>query len=174
MQRRAVCSVMILCILFVSAPTLMFARAVASDVVIDEAILEPKDPILATVIAIGPGLLGHGWGNLYCENYRMGLSLLGLEVISLGVMGYGIVQNTSPGMFVGGGGNIGDQRSQGANKFAVGLILFLATWAADIVLAGRAADTYNLEHNLEFKGQQESMLNGGTNYTFAAVYNYKF
>ncbi len=174
MFKRAVCFSMILCIALVSVPTLMFAKSYASDVVIDEVILEPKDPIVATVIAIGPGLLAHGWGQFYSENYRMGLTLLGLELASIVVMGYGAIQNTSPGMFVGGGGDVADQRKMGGNKFAVGVLLFAATWFADIVLAGRSAEAYNTEHNLEFKVQEESLLNGNSDNTFAAVYNYRF
>lgn len=174
MLKRAVVFFLILCMAIVSAPSLMLARQGASDMVIDEVILEPKDPIIATVIALGPGLLGHGWGQFYAENYQMGLTLLGLEFASIVVMGVGFAQNTDPGLFVGGGGDLEDQRKQGGNKFAFGLILFVATWFADIVLAGRSAETYNREHNLEFKLGEESYLNGGTDTTFAAVYNYRF
>ena len=174
MLRRQVCIFLIICLALVSAPTIMFAKSVATDVVIDEVILEPKDPILATVIALGPGILAHGWGELYSENYKLGLSLLGLEVISVGLMGYGAVQNTSPDMFVGGGGDITDQRKQGANKFAIGVVLFAATWLADVCLAGSSAANYNREHNLEFKTNDESLLNGNKDTTYAMVYNYRF
>lgn len=174
MLRRAVCFFLILCMALVSVPSLMFARAAMSDVVIDEVILEPKDPILATVVALGPGILAHGWGQFYSENYTMGLTLLGIEVASIVTICYGAIQNTSPEMFVGGGGSVEDQRKQGGNKFAVGLIFFVGTWIADVALAGRSAEAYNREHNLEFKVQQESMLNGNIDNTYAAIYHYNF
>ena len=172
MSRRVICFLLILCMSL--TPVLMFAGSEASDAVIDEVVLEPKDPILATVIALGPGLLAHGWAQFYSENYKMGLTLLGIEIASVAVMGVGYLQNTSPGMFVGGGGDVADQRKQGANKFTVGAIFFVATWFADLVLAGRSAETYNREHNLEFKVQQESFLNGNMDNTFAMVYKYQF
>ena len=71
MKKRFISAFLVFTMFFViSAP--VFAQY--SDVVIDEVILEPKDPIVATVVAIGPGLLAHGFGNFYAEDYKMAVS----------------------------------------------------------------------------------------------------
>jgi hypothetical protein len=142
--------------------------------VIDEVILEPKDPMVATIVAVGPGLLIHGWGQFYSENYNFGLSLLGLELLSVGAMTIGVVENTSPDMITIYGGDTQLARRAGAVCFGIGLVFFAATYFADVFTAGRTADQYNKEHNLEFKVQQESLLNGNIDSVYAAVYNIKF
>jgi hypothetical protein len=141
-----------------------------SDVVIDEAILEPKDPILATVIAIGPGLLAHGFGHFYAEDYKMGLMLFGSEVVSLVVIGAGYVITVAPNNFTVIGGNEDTVKRGGLITLFSGVALFAAGWLVDITTAGRAADQYNIEHNLEFKVQQES-----NNILLPSlVYNFRF
>jgi hypothetical protein len=164
----------ILTILIVSLPAAIYAQSAMSDVVLDETVLEPKDPILATVMALGPGLLLHGCGNYYAENYKMGLFLTSLEVLSIGTMIFGYVQNTQPDMQTIYGGGVEGVRHAGALTFAFGFFLFVGTWLADVAMAGGAADQYNKEHNLEFKSQEESLLNGKTDSTFAAIYNFRF
>ncbi|MGD0566682.1 MAG: hypothetical protein ABSA34_05035 [Candidatus Goldiibacteriota bacterium] len=171
-MKKGIISILIaLSILFV--PVLAMAERADSDVIIDETVLEPKDPILATVLSIGPGLLVHGWGHYYTEDYRMGLLLTGTEMLSIGAMWFGAWENTSPDAFAiyGSGG-----RQGGAITFAFGFLLFMGSWFADIYQAGRSAEQYNTEHNLEFKVQQESLLkgNGGTDSIYAAAYNIKF
>lgn len=137
-------------------PASMFAANYSSDVVIDETILEPKDPILATVIAIGPGLLAHGFGSFYAEDYRMGLTLFGVEIVSLVVIGTGYAIYRSPENFTSIGGTYDTAQRGGYLTLLCGLGLFTASWVADIVLAGRAAEQFNIEHQLEFKLNQEA------------------
>ncbi|PKL92649.1 MAG: hypothetical protein CVV21_02510 [Candidatus Goldiibacteriota bacterium HGW-Goldbacteria-1] len=163
MKRRAVALFLALTILVVPASAI-FA---ANDYVIDEVVIEPKDPILATVVAFGPGLLVHGWGQFYSENYKMGLLFTGIEILSIGAMTFGYIQNTNPEMLRIYGGNLDEVRRGGALVFAFGIAMFLGTWLADIVLAGPAAEQYNKEHNLEFRLQQES-------YAPSLMYSYKF
>ncbi len=141
-----------------------------SDVVIDEAILEPKDPILATVIAIGPGLLAHGFGHFYSEDYRMGLTLFGTEVISLITIGVGYLITATPNNFTSIGGNTDTVKRGGLITLFSGVALFAIGWVADIAMAGRAAEQYNIEHNLEFKVQQESY----DNFHPLLAYNFRF
>ncbi|HRU39348.1 MAG TPA: hypothetical protein P5511_05680 [Candidatus Goldiibacteriota bacterium] len=167
MVKRILAVFLIICM--VSVPALMAAPA--REVIIDEAVLEPKDPILSTVVALGPGLLVHGFGHYFTENYKMGLFLTGMEVISVGAMILGYIQNTTPDMFTIYGGNTDEARRAGAVTFGVGFTIFMASWLADVFLAGKSAEQYNKEHNLEFRMYQESML-GGTEY--ALLYNYNF
>ena len=149
--------------------SLMIVPAVSamSDVVIDETILEPKDPILAMVVAIGPGILAHGFGNFYAEDYTMGMLLFGLEVVSLVVISVGYVTYTSPDNFTEIGGNTDEASRGGLLTLVSGVALFAATYLVDIVTAGGAAEQYNKEHNLEFKLQQESSVP-------ALMYSYTF
>jgi hypothetical protein len=171
-MKRAIISISIVLIILI-APVFAMASRYDSDEVIDETILEPKDPILATVLAVGPGLLIHGWGHFYTEDYKMGLMLTGTELLSIGAMWFGAWENTSPDAFAiyGSGG-----RQGGALTFAFGFLLFMGSWFADIYQAGNSAHQYNVEHNLEFKVQEESLLNGNGNYNsvYAAAYNIKF
>ncbi len=166
--KKLICTIVLICFSGV-----LFAQSGMSDVVIDETILEPKDPILGTVVAIGPGLLAHGWGQFYAENYKMGLALFGLELVSIITIGVGYVEFSNPNNLTDYAAANNVKRA-GAITLAAGVLLFVATWVADIALAGNAAMQYNKEHNLEFKMQQESLLNGNYNNTYAAIYNLRF
>jgi hypothetical protein len=165
MKKRVITLFLIFCIAIISVPTILFADS--SDVVIDETVLEPKDPILATVLALGPGILGHGWGHFYSEDYRMGFLLFGTEIISIGAMTMGIFQNTSPDAFTTYGGNMDESRRAGALTFGVGFALFIGSYLVDVLTAGRSCEQFNTEHGLEFKMQQES-------YIPSLMYTYKF
>jgi hypothetical protein len=172
LMKRGIISILI-ALSILCVPVLAMADRAGSDVVIDETVLEPKDPILATVLSIGPGLLVHGWGHYYTEDYRMGLLLTGTELLSIGAMWFGAWENTSPDAFAlyGSGG-----RQGGAITFAFGFLLFMGSWFADIYQAGRSAEQYNTEHNLEFKVQEESLLRGAgyADSLCSASYNIRF
>ncbi|MCE5301237.1 MAG: hypothetical protein LLG37_10265 [Spirochaetia bacterium] len=174
-MNRRIITVMVICcmtICTVSAPVLASEQNTG---IIDEVVLEPKDPVMATVLAFGPGLAVHGWGNLYAEDFNMGLTLLGVEILSIGAMTLGYIINTDPDLTeIYGGNNDDDRRRGGAITFAFGFVFFLASWMADIVQAGKKAEQYNKEHNLEFRMQQESYLHGNTDTIYAAVYNIRF
>jgi len=149
----------------------LYAQAMGtSNIVIDENVIEPKDPIMATVIAIGPGLLVHGWGQFYSEDYKMGLLLFGTEVVSLVGLGVGYIEYSAPGNLSTIGGNNSTVQRSGSIVMIVSGIIFAATWLSDIALAGGTAEQYNKEHGLEFKMQQESYNNS----TMFLNYNYKF
>jgi hypothetical protein len=167
MKKKAIVFLLIITTVFI--PVISFAAS--PEVVIDETILEPKDPILATVVALGPGLFVHGFGHYFTEDYKMGLLLTGMEIISIGIMGFGIVENTQPDLFEVYGVNEDQARTTGAWIFGIGLFTFLGTWLADIMMAGESAKQYNKEHNLEFKLQQESM---GLGVNYAVLYKYNF
>ncbi len=162
MMKKIIAIIVLICF-----STVLFAQS--SEVVIDEIILEPKDPILATVIALGPGLLAHGFGQFYAENFRMGLLLFSLELISLLTIGIGYLEYSNPANFTIVGGNEGEVKHAGAIVMAIGVTGFIATWFADIALAGRSAEQYNIEHNLKFKIQQES-----NNLVPGLMYTYNF
>jgi hypothetical protein len=162
--KKLICTLVLIC--FTGA-----IYAASNEVVIDETVLEPKDPILATVIAIGPGLLAHGFGHFMCEDYKMGLTLFSLELISLVAIGIGAAEYAAPAGFTTIGGNTDEVKRSGVINMTLGIGLFVTTWLVDIALAGSAADQYNKEHNLEFKMQQESM---GLGSEYALLYNINF
>lgn len=168
MKNRVVAVFLIICM--ISVPVLCFARS-SSEVVIDEVVLEPKDPIVATVVAIGPGLLVHGFGHYFTEDYEMGMWLTGIELLSIGLMVFGATENTNVDMFTVFSGSRSASQTSGAWIFAAGFLTFVGTWLVDIFTAGESALQYNRENNLEFKLQQETM---GTNSQFALLYNYNF
>ncbi len=128
--------------------------------VIDEVVLEPKDPILGTVLALGPGFFVHGWGHFYAEDYKMGLTLAGTEILSIGLMAFGYIQNTDPYLFRIYGGNLDENRRAGALTFGFGFVMFMASYLADVMLAGKAAQQYNKEHGLQFRILEESYAPG--------------
>jgi hypothetical protein len=166
-MRRIICIMLTVLFSLNILPVSLFAANYMSDVVIDETIIEPKDPILATVIAIGPGLLAHGFGNFYAEDYRMGLLLFGTEVVSLGIIGVGYVIYKGPSNFTSIGGNIDEAQRGGLVTLLCGIGLFALSWVADIVTAGRAAEQFNTENHLEFKMNQQS-------YAPSVMYTYNF
>ncbi|MEI7640913.1 MAG: hypothetical protein WCJ46_05345 [bacterium] len=141
-----------------------------SNIVIDETVLEPKDPILATVLALGPGLLAHGWGHFYAEDYRMGLTLFGVEIGSLVGMTIGYFEYANPNGFTSVAGDYEQVKRAGAITIAASVLFFVATWFVDIARAGSAAEQFNLEHGLEFKMNQESM----NDKSYILAYTYKF
>jgi hypothetical protein len=162
--KTLICALVLICF-----STALYAAN--SDIIIDETVLEPKDPILATVIAIGPGLLAHGFGHFMCEDYKMGLTLFSLELISLVAIGVGAAEYAAPAGFTSLNGNLPEVQRAGAISMTVGVSLFVITWLVDITLAGSAAEQYNKEHNLEFKMQQESM---GLGSEYALLYKVNF
>src|SRR5208283_6077619 len=117
-----------------------------TNVVIDETVIEPKDPIMGTVIAMGPGLLVHGWGQFYSEDYKMGLLLFGTEFASLVTLRIGYIEYSSPANLTTLGGNNSTVQRAGETVMVVAGLLFVASWLSDIALAGSAAKQYNLEH----------------------------
>jgi hypothetical protein len=168
MKNRVIALLLILCT--ISAPAVCFAAS-SSEVVIDEVVIEPKDPILATVVAIGPGLLVHGFGHYFTEDYKMGMMLTGMELLSIGMMTFGAVENTNVDMFRLFSGSRTASQTSGAWIFAAGFFTFFGTWLADIFTAGDSAKQYNREHNLEFKLEQEAM---GADTQFAMIYKFNF
>jgi hypothetical protein len=169
MGKRVISIFLACCIAFISVPAFLYAEN--ASVVIDETVLEPKDPILATVVAIGPGLLVHGFGHYFTEDYKMGMYLTGLEILSIGMMAFGAAENTNVDMFRIFSGSRTASQTSGAWIFAAGFFTFAGTWLVDIFLAGDSAKQYNREHNLEFKLQQESR---GLDTQFALLYKYNF
>ena len=144
--------------------------AQGSNLVIDESVLEPKDPILATVLALGPGLLAHGWGHFYAEDYKMGLTLFSVEVGSIVGFTVGYWEYLNPSNFTTIAGSQSDVKRAGSICMAVSALFFAATWFVDVVRAGGAADQYNIENGLQFKMNQESMNDN----RFILAYTYKF
>lgn len=142
-------------IILLSFTTAIFSQGYE---IIDDVVLEPKDPIIATVAAIGPGLLVHGFGHFYAEDYQTGIMLFGLELLSFIPITIGWLQISNPASFGAIAGNEDEVRRGGAIAMSAGLLLFIGTWFADIMQAGNAAIQYNKRNNLEFRMQTEAGL----------------
>src|SRR5258708_7689374 len=52
-----------------------------------------KDPIMATVLAVVPGIALHGFGNYYAEDYSFGNRMLAMEIFGGGLTlwGYSLI-----------------------------------------------------------------------------------
>jgi hypothetical protein len=107
-----------------------------------------KEPSRALLLAFFPGLLIHGYGHFYAKDKTIGTTLLGGEIISLAVMGFGLAVKENPedynNSFLGG-----NPERRGKDMILYGGLLFGLTWIADIAHAPTAARDYNLEHNLQ-------------------------
>jgi hypothetical protein len=94
-----------------------------------------KSPIMAFLIALGPGVVIHGAGHYYVGDYKTGCKLLGGEVISYIIGMYGMVLvneytsnriNAKP-----------DATLEGIGQFLIiaGGCGFVATWIYDLIAA---------------------------------------
>jgi hypothetical protein len=117
---------------------------------------EGKDPLLATVFSILPGVVFHGFGNFYAGDYDFGTRLLVAELLGTGISmwGYNVIHesaNWTP--------YFGDNSQQAGYWIkAIGVALICASWVGDIATAGEAAQSYNKDHQIQF--QLESRYDG--------------
>ncbi len=118
---------------------------------ISESDIHGKDPIVATMFAVLPGVFVHGFGNYYAGNYSFGNHMLAMEIFGAGVSlwGYQLVHN--PGAWSSYFG--GDDNTQQAGYWikAGGLGLMVLSWIGDVATASDSAIQYNRDHELNFK-----------------------
>jgi TolB-like protein/TM2 domain-containing membrane protein YozV len=89
-----------------------------------------KDRTIATFLALFPGMLLHGIGNFYAGDTQTGLWLLGLEGLSIAMMGLGsLTFPSAPDPAIG--------------ALVIGELVFIATWVYDIILTQSALERYN-------------------------------
>lgn len=113
----------------------------------DEA--EAKDPLLATVFSVLPGIVFHGFGNFYAGDYDNGTRMLTMEILGggLAIWAHNIIHNQSNWSVY-----FGDQTpSAGYWIKAGGVGLVAISWVWDVATAGEAAQSYNKDHQINFQ-----------------------
>lgn len=120
----------------------------------DEA--QGKDPILATVFALLPGVFLHGTGNYYSENFEFGNRMLAMEILGVGVsvFGYSLMHNPDGWQKYFGGND--NTMQAGYWVKAGGITMLVISWIGDLATASDSAIQYNRDHQLNF--QLESRL----------------
>ena len=96
---------------------------------------EPAGSLLGGAIAIGPGFLVHGLGHYYAGDTRTALTLLLAELTGIGLAVAGaIVQVRTNG--AGSTGGVGNALVH------AGTLLFLGSWAADIIGTFKGSESF--------------------------------
>ena len=111
--------------------------------------VEGKDPLTATLLAVVPGVLIHGFGNYYAGDYEFGTRMLVAQVLgtSLALLGYNIIhQPENWGPYFGG-----EVPQAGYWIKAGGMVLLVLSWVGDLATASDAAESYNKEHSYQFQ-----------------------
>jgi hypothetical protein len=111
--------------------------------------IEPKDPMMAMVFTILPGLVFHGSGNLYAGDYEAGTRMLVMEIFggALALWGHNMIHQ--PGNW---GPYFGDSQPQaGYWVKAAGVGLIAVSWIWDVATAAEAAESWNRENQLHFQ-----------------------
>lgn len=136
------------------SPNYKYTGAKSQTIGADEA--EGKDPMLATVFAILPGVVFHGFGNFYAGDYEFGTRLLVSELLGAGIAlwGHNVIHNSSDWTPY-----FGDSSQQAGYWIkAIGVTLICASWIGDVSTASEAAQSYNKDHQIQF--QLESRYDG--------------
>jgi len=111
--------------------------------------IQPKEPYMATVFSIMPGIIFHGSGNFYAEDYQFGTEMLVMEIFGGGfaLWGYNVIHEPQHW-----GQYFGNETSQAGYWIkAAGVGLLAISWVGDVATAPGAADSWNKEHQLEFQ-----------------------
>jgi hypothetical protein len=111
--------------------------------------LEAKDPIMAEVFSVLPGIVIHGSGNYYAGDYKFGTKMLTMEIFGSGLAlwGYDVIhQPENWGPYFG-------SNSQQAGYWikAAGVAMLSISWIGDVATSGAAADSWNKDHALELQ-----------------------
>ena len=123
---------------------------------IGEEEAEGKDPILATVFAVLPGVIFHGFGNYYAGDYENGTRILTMEIFGacLAVWGHNVIHYPE-----NWGAYFGNETPQAGYWIKAGGVgLLAASWVWDVSSAGEAAQSFNKDHQIQF--QLESRYDG--------------
>ena len=112
-----------------------------------------KDPLLATVFSILPGVVVHGFGNYYAENYDFGTRMFITELVGIGLWAAGtnIVQQPENWEPFFGGSHEHSIQQAGHWVTAGGITLFVLSFLGDLATAHKAAESYNKDHQLHFQ-----------------------
>lgn len=111
--------------------------------------LEAKDPMMATVFSILPGLVFHGSGNFYAGDYDFGSRMLIMEILGggLALWGHNIIHQPNHwGRYFGG-----DTDQAGYWIKAAGVGMLVISWIGDLATAPGAATSWNNDHQLQLQ-----------------------
>ncbi|HTB22836.1 MAG TPA: hypothetical protein VK914_09030 [bacterium] len=109
----------------------------------------PKDQYMATIFSVIPGILFHGSGNFYAEDYQFGTEMLVMEIIGAGISiwGYNVIHEPQHwGQYFGN-----DTPQAGYWIKAAGVGLLSVSWVGDVATAAGAADDWNKDHQLDLQ-----------------------
>ncbi len=103
-----------------------------------------KSVVVGIAVSIVPGVIYHGFGNMYAESRGVSLGLLGAEVAGIALALVGVMISVDDDHVVTLGGNHGDNHSWiGVPMFYAGVVLFVGSWVADMVTTPIAVSRYN-------------------------------
>jgi hypothetical protein len=113
--------------------------------------IEPKDPALATLFSVMPGLLFHGFGSYYAGDYEWGNKMLVMEIFGggLALWGHNLIHN--PGAWDPYFGGADNSQQAGYWVKAGGVTLLALSWIGDVAYASEAADSWNKDHQMQFQ-----------------------
>ena len=121
--------------------------------------IKGKDPMLATVFSVLPGVIIHGFGNYYAGDYAFGTRMLVLELVGAGVWAWGNHMLHKPWVWDEYFADESRAKKAGYWISAIGVTAVIISWLGDVATAHKAADTYNRDHQIQF--HLEAMDSGG-------------
>lgn len=128
--------------------------------------IEPKEPYMATIFSILPGIVFHGSGNYYSGDYEFGTKMLVMEIFGgcTSIWGYQVIHYPQHwGPYFGN-----DTPQAGYWIEAIGVGLLCVSWIGDVATAADAAESWNKDHQLEF--QMDTMDGKGARLTLLAKF----
>jgi hypothetical protein len=103
-----------------------------------------KSVVVGIAVSIVPGIIYHGFGNMYAESRGVSLGLLGAEVAGIALFAVGMKISLDHDHIVMFGGNHGGSHSWiGTPLIYAGSALFIGSWVADVVTTPIAVSRYN-------------------------------
>ncbi len=111
--------------------------------------VQAKDPTMATIFSVLPGVVIHGMGNFYAGDYDFGTEMLVMEIIGGGISiwGYNVIHQ--PQHWTPYFGADTTQAGYWIKAFGVGMLAI--SWVGDIATAPGAASEWNRDHQLELQ-----------------------